>query len=39
LNAQAEYQANMQMFNNIATMTSTTIKTLGEAMAGLARKQ
>jgi hypothetical protein len=39
IDAQAKFQANMQMFNNIATMTSTTIKTLGEALTGLSRKQ
>jgi flagellar basal body rod protein FlgB len=39
LEAQAEFQANMQMFNNVANMTATTINTLGEALTGLSRKQ
>ncbi|MET0029780.1 MAG: hypothetical protein ABW101_19270 [Candidatus Thiodiazotropha sp.] len=37
--AQSEYSANMQMFNMMATMTSTSLKTLGEGLAGIARKQ
>lgn len=39
LTAQAEYQASMQMFNMMANMTSTTLKTLGEGLTAIARKQ
>jgi heme oxygenase len=39
LDAQSKFQANMQMFNNIANLTATTIKTLGEACTSLSRKQ
>ena len=39
LDAQSKFQANMQMFNNIANMTATTLKTLGEACTSLSRKQ
>jgi hypothetical protein len=37
--AQSEYQANMQMFNMMANMTATSIKSLGEGLTSLARKQ
>jgi hypothetical protein len=39
MEAQAEYSANMQMFNQVATMTATSLKTLGEALAAISRKQ
>jgi hypothetical protein len=37
--SQSQYQANMQMFNMVANMTSTLIKTLGEGLASIVRKQ
>jgi len=39
LEAQSQYQANMQMFNMVANMTSTSLKSLGEGLTALARKQ
>jgi hypothetical protein len=39
ISAQSEFSANMQLFNQTATMTATTIKTLGEALAAISRKQ
>ena len=39
LDAQAEYQANMQMFTMMANMTATTLKSLGEGLTAIARKQ
>jgi hypothetical protein len=39
MEAQSEYSANMQMFNQVATTTATTLKTLGEALAAISRKQ
>ncbi len=37
--ASAEFQANMKLFGMSAEATSTSLKTLGEALASLARKQ
>jgi hypothetical protein len=37
--AQSEYQANMQMFNMMANMTATSLKSLGEGLTSIARKQ
>lgn len=37
--AQAKYTATMQMFSMTAAATSTSLKTAGEGMAGIARKQ
>jgi hypothetical protein len=37
--AQNEYQANMQMFNMFTNMSATTLKSIGEGMTALARKQ
>ncbi|MES9834608.1 MAG: hypothetical protein ABW139_20440 [Candidatus Thiodiazotropha sp. DIVDIV] len=39
LEAQSQYQANMQMFNMVANMTATSLKTLGEGLTSIARKQ
>jgi len=39
LKAQSEFQANMQMFNMMANMTATSLKSLGEGMTAIARKQ
>ena len=39
LKAQSEYQADMQMFNMMANMTATSIKSLGEGLTSIARKQ
>jgi len=39
IDAQNEYQANMQMFNMMANMASTTLKSLREGLTALARKQ
>ena len=39
IKAQSEYQANMQMFNMMANMTSTSLKSIGEGLTALARKQ
>ncbi|MET0029783.1 MAG: hypothetical protein ABW101_19285 [Candidatus Thiodiazotropha sp.] len=39
LMAQSQYQANMQMFNMIANMTATSLKSLGEGLTSIARKQ
>lgn len=37
--AQAEFQANFQMFNMMANMTATSLKSLGEGLTSIARKQ
>lgn len=37
--AQAKYQAAMQMFNMMANMTATSLKSLGEGLTAIARKQ
>jgi len=39
LQAQASYTANMQMFTIFSNQVSTSIKTLGEGLAGISRKQ
>ncbi|MES9853146.1 MAG: hypothetical protein ABW170_15120 [Candidatus Thiodiazotropha sp. L084R] len=39
LKAQSQYQANMQMFNMMANMTATSLKSLGEGLTSIARKQ
>lgn len=39
LTQQNEYQANMQMFNMMANASSTSIKSIGEGLTALARKQ
>ncbi|MCG7911429.1 MAG: hypothetical protein JAY82_16830 [Candidatus Thiodiazotropha taylori] len=39
LMAQSQYQANMQMFNMVANMTATSLKSLGEGLTSIARKQ
>jgi hypothetical protein len=39
LMAQSHYQANMQMFNMVANMTTTSLKSLGEGLTSIARKQ
>jgi hypothetical protein len=39
IQAQSRYQANMQMFNMIANMTATSLKSLGEGLTAIARKQ
>ncbi len=39
IQAQSEYQANMQMFNMMANMTATSLKSLGEGLTAIARKQ
>ncbi len=37
--AQGQFTANMQLFNLFANQTATALKTLGEGLAGIARKQ
>ena len=37
--AQSKYTAHMQMFSMTAAATSTSLKTVGEGLAGIARKQ
>jgi hypothetical protein len=37
--AQSEFSANMQMFSLMANASSTAIKSIGEGMTALARKQ
>lgn len=37
--AQSKFSANMQMFNMYSTQVSTGLKTIGEALTGIARKQ
>jgi len=37
--AQSEYQANMQMFNMMANASATSLKSIGEGLTALARKQ
>ena len=37
--AQSEFQANMQMFNMLANMTATSLKSIGEGLTSIARKQ
>ncbi|MES9853149.1 MAG: hypothetical protein ABW170_15135 [Candidatus Thiodiazotropha sp. L084R] len=37
--AQSRYQANTQMFSMIANMTATSLKSLGEGLTAIARKQ
>ncbi len=39
LEAQGRFTANMQLFNLFANQTATALKTLGEGLAGIARKQ
>ena len=39
LTAQSEYQADMQMFNMIANASATSLKSIGEGLTALARKQ
>jgi len=39
LEAQATYTANMQLFTTFSNQVSTSIKTIGEAIAGISRKQ
>ena len=39
LKAQNEFQANMQMFNMTANTTATTLKSIGEGLTAIARKQ
>lgn len=39
LKAQGDYTANMQMFTIFSNQTSTTIKSIGEALGGISRKQ
>ena len=39
LRPQAEYQASMQMFNMMANMTATSLKSIGEGLTAIARKQ
>ncbi|MEW8626340.1 MAG: hypothetical protein AB2551_11350 [Candidatus Thiodiazotropha sp.] len=39
IQAQSRYQANMQMFNMIANMTATSLKSLGGGLTAIARKQ
>jgi hypothetical protein len=39
LTAQSEYQANMQMFNMMANASGTSLKSIGEGLTALARKQ
>jgi hypothetical protein len=39
IEAQNEFQAQMQMFKQMSELASTTIKSLGEALGTLARKQ
>ena len=37
--AQSQYQANIQMFNMMANMTATSLKSIGEGLTAIARKQ
>jgi len=37
--AQSQYTAAMQMFSMVAAATSTSLKSLGEGLPGIARKQ
>jgi hypothetical protein len=37
--AQSRYQANTQMFSMVADMTATSLKSLGEGLTAIARKQ
>ena len=37
--AQSQYTAKMQMFNIYSSQVATSLKTIGEAMSGIARKQ
>lgn len=39
LQAQAKYTANMQLFTIFSNQVSTSLKSIGEALAGIARKQ
>lgn len=39
LHAQASYTANIQMFTTVANQTATSIKSIGEALANISRKQ
>ena len=39
LDAQAKYTANMQLFNIFSQQVSTSIKTIGESLSAIARKQ
>ena len=39
LEAQARFQASMQMFNMMANMTATSLKSLGEGLTAVARRQ
>lgn len=39
LEAQGQYAANIQLFTIFSNQTSTTIKSIGEALAGISRKQ
>ncbi|MEW8256182.1 MAG: hypothetical protein AB2747_17630 [Candidatus Thiodiazotropha taylori] len=39
MKAQSEFQANFQMFNMMANMTATSLKSLGEGLTSIARKQ
>jgi hypothetical protein len=39
MKAQSEFQANFQMFNMTANMTATSLKSLGEGLTSIARKQ
>ncbi|ODB82790.1 hypothetical protein A3195_19385 [Candidatus Thiodiazotropha endoloripes] len=39
LEDKSQYQANMQMFNMVANMTATYLKSLGEGLTLIARKQ
>jgi len=39
IKAQSDYQANIQMFNMMANMTATSLKSLGEGLTAIARKQ
>ena len=39
LTANAEYQANMQMFTTMSNSTATSLKAVGEGIASIARKQ
>ncbi|MFK7854307.1 MAG: hypothetical protein AB8B79_09355 [Granulosicoccus sp.] len=39
LEAQAQFTANMQSFNLFANQSATALKTIGEGLASIARKQ
>lgn len=39
LKAQSEFTANMQLFNLFANQSATALKTIGEGLTGIARKQ